>query len=72
MSTDKEHGEGNYKASQRYRERTEAFVEAGKVDQAAKAAAPQSPEEAAELEQAEQAGRERAAEEDPQLRKKRR
>jgi hypothetical protein len=70
MSNNQEFGEGNYKASQRYREKTEAFVESGRVDEAAKAATPASPEEAAELEQAEQAGRERAAEEDPLLRKK--
>lgn len=62
-------GEGNYDASRRYREKTEAFVESGRVDEAAESAAHVTPEEARELEQAEQAGRDRAAEEDPQLRK---
>ena len=66
----REFGEGNYKASQRYREKTEAFVEAGRVDEAAGHAAPTSPEEARELEDAERAGRDRMAEEDPQLRRK--
>ena len=69
MSKNQEFGEGNYKASQRYRKQTEAFVEAGRVEEAAKAALPTSDEEAAELERAEQAGRERAAEEDRLLRK---
>lgn len=67
---DQEFGEGNYKASQRYRKGTEAFIEAGRVEEAAKAATPASDEEAAELEQAEKKGRERAAEEDRLLRKK--
>jgi hypothetical protein len=66
----REFGEGNYKASQRYRQKTESFVESGRVDEAAENAAPESAEEARELEDAERAGRERAAEEDPQLRRK--
>ena len=66
----REFGEGNYKASQRYREKTEAFVESGRVEEAAENAAPASPEEARELEDAERAGRERMAEEDPRLRRK--
>ena len=70
MSQDKEFGEGNYKASQRYRERTEQFVESGRVDEAAEDAKNVSQEETRELEQAEQEGRERIAEEDPGLRKR--
>jgi hypothetical protein len=66
----REFGEGNYKASQRYREKTESFVESGRVDEAAENAAPASAAEARELEDAERAGRERMAEEDPQLRRK--
>ncbi len=67
MATDKEHGEGNYKASRDYDERTKRFVESGKVEDAARGAAPRSPEEAADLKQAEEIGRQRAKEEDPAL-----
>jgi hypothetical protein len=69
MSQNKEFGEGNYEASRRYRERTEQFVESGRVEQAAEEAKNASPAETNELERAEAEGRERAAEEDPQLRK---
>ena len=69
MSKDKDlQGEGNYDASRRYRDRTEDFIESGKVDEAAKNAVPDSPEEQRELEQAEEEGRSRAAEEDRKLR----
>lgn len=67
MSQDKEHGEGNYKASRDYNERTKRFVESGKVDEAAQNAAPQDQQEAAEMQQAEQVGRSHAKEEDPAL-----
>ncbi|MGE3401730.1 MAG: hypothetical protein AB7K63_04025 [Vicinamibacterales bacterium] len=70
VSNKGEFGEGNYKASQRYREKTEAFVESGRVDEAAENAAPESADEARELEDAERAGRERMKEEDPQLRRR--
>ncbi|MEO5702133.1 MAG: hypothetical protein ABIS17_06790 [Casimicrobiaceae bacterium] len=69
MSTDKEHGEGNYKASRDYNERTKRFVDSGKVDGAAHAAAPANEQEAAELRQAEAVGKSRAKEEDPALQK---
>jgi hypothetical protein len=65
---DHEHGEGNYRASREYNDRTKRFVESGRVEQAAEDAAPANPQEAAELENAEAAGRRRAKEEDPQLR----
>lgn len=65
---DHEHGEGNYRASREYNERTKRFVDSGRVEQAAEDAAPADPQEAAELENAEEAGRRRAKEEDPQLR----
>lgn len=69
MSTDKDlQGEGNYEASRRYRERTEQFIESGKVEEAAKNAEPQSPDEQSELERAEEAGRSHVAEEDRLLR----
>lgn len=72
MAQDKEHGEGNYKASRDYNERTKRFVESGKVDDAAHQAAPQNPEEAAEMQDAEEIGRSHAKEEDPALLKGRR
>lgn len=72
MSKDKEHGEGNYKASRDYNERTKRFVESGKVDEAAQDSAPRSAEEAAEMQDAEQIGRSHAKEEDPALLKSRR
>ncbi|MGE0444723.1 MAG: hypothetical protein AB7P99_05800, partial [Vicinamibacterales bacterium] len=55
VSNKGEFGEGNYNASQRYREKTEAFVESGRVDEAAENAAPESADEARELEDAERA-----------------
>jgi hypothetical protein len=69
MGDERVQGEGNYDAARRYRRETEQFVESGRVDEAAQAAVPTSDDEAAELEQAERAGKERAAEEDPLLRK---
>lgn len=49
------HGEGNYEASRQYNEATKKFVESGKVDAAARAAAPTTAQEATEMKQAEQA-----------------
>ena len=57
---DKEHGEGNYKASREYNDATKKFVESGKVDEAAQKAKPKSAEEARQLEQAEEAGKSHA------------
>lgn len=54
---DKEHGEGNYKATQDYNERTKKFIDSGKVDEAAAKARPKNPDEARQMEQAEQAGK---------------
>lgn len=50
-------GEGNYTAARRHREAVEHFVAEGRVDQAARDAAPASAEEARDLEAAEAAGR---------------
>lgn len=70
MSQDKgEHGEGNYKASRQYNEATKQFVDSGRVDEAAREAAPNDEVEAAELAAAEAEGRRRAKEEDPALRR---
>jgi hypothetical protein len=57
---DKEHGEGNYKASKDYNDATKKFVESGKVDAAAEKAKPKDQQEARELEDAEKAGKDHA------------
>jgi hypothetical protein len=67
MNKDKEHGEGNYKASRDYNERTKRFVQSGQVDEAAQQAAPNDAQEAAEMQEAERVGRSHAKEEDPAL-----
>lgn len=54
---DEVQGEGNREAGRRYDKAQHDFVDAGKVDEAAEAAAPDSAAEAAELERAERAGR---------------
>lgn len=53
-------GEGNYEAASRYRQSVEQFVQDGRVDQAAKDAAPRSAAQAREMKEAEQAGRRHA------------
>lgn len=55
-------GEGDKEAAREYNEATRAFVESGKVDEAAERAGEQDP---AEAKQAEKAGEERAKEKDP-------
>ena len=57
---DKEHGEGNYKASKDYNDATKKFVDSGKVDAAAEQAKPKDQQEARELEDAEKAGKDHA------------
>jgi len=57
---DKEHGEGNYKASKEYNDATKKFVESGKVDEAAQKAKPKNQQEAQEMERAEQEGKSHA------------
>jgi len=71
MSTDRPNiqGEGDYESGKRYDEATKRFVEQGKVKPAAEKARTDDPAELADLERAEQAGRERAKEEDPLLRR---
>lgn len=65
--TDKEHGEGNYKASRQYNEATKKFVDSGRVEGAARDAEPDSESEATQMANAEAEGRSRAKEEDPAL-----
>jgi len=64
---DKQHGEGNYAASRDYNQRTKDFVESGRVDEAAKKAAPKNEREAKEMSDAEREGRRPMREEDPQI-----
>jgi hypothetical protein len=66
-NNDKVHGEGNYAASREYNEATKKFVESGKVDSAARKAAPGDAREAESMERAEEAGKRRAKGEDPLL-----
>jgi hypothetical protein len=53
-------GEGDYEAARRYRRDVEEFVEENDTAELARAAQPQSPEEARALESAEAIGRSRA------------
>ncbi len=62
------YGEGNYEASRQYNDATRKFVEAGKVEQAARDAAPRSQDEAAQMKQAEQAALLRAKDSPPPVR----
>jgi hypothetical protein len=62
QAPDKIQGEGDKEAARRYTEATEEYVKSGKVEDAAKRAADQDPQEA---EQAERRGKARAKEQDP-------
>ena len=57
---DKEHGEGNYKATRDYNDATKKFIDSGKVDEAADKAKPKNQQEAREMQDAEQAGKSKA------------
>lgn len=58
---DKLQGEGDYRAAQRFNQRSREFVSGHDVEQLGRDAAPESPEEAAELRNAEREGKARAA-----------
>jgi hypothetical protein len=62
-------GEGSYSGTREYNERTKQFIDSGKVEQAARDAAPKSEEEKRAMQEAERIGKERAKGEDPELRK---
>jgi hypothetical protein len=64
---DKEHGEGNYKASREFNKAESEFVKSGKADAARGKAAPKSDAEARELDAAEREARSRSKGEDPAL-----
>jgi hypothetical protein len=62
-----EHGEGSYAGTRQYDQATKRFAESGRVEEAARAAAPKSPAEAREMEAAEAEGKRHAKGEDPAL-----
>ncbi len=64
---DRVEGEGSYSGSKDYNQRTEKFVESGKVDDAARRAALESEEEKHAMQKAERLGKKRAKGEDPAL-----
>ncbi|MBN8770471.1 MAG: hypothetical protein J0I46_02805 [Thiobacillus sp.] len=53
-------GEGNYDSAKKYDEETRAFAESGKVEQAARAAAPRNAQEQEDMQRAEREGRSHA------------
>ncbi len=59
-------GEGDREAARAYNEATQDYVRSGKVEEAARRAGKQDPEEA---EHSEEEGRARAKEEDPEVRR---
>ena len=65
------YGEGNYAASKQYNDATRRFVQSGRVDEAARNAAPQSDADALQMQAAEAEGKRHAKEEDPALNRKR-
>lgn len=63
-------GEGNYEAAEKFDKEEQAFVKSGRVEQAAKNAAPKTAQEAEDMRRAEEAARKHSKGEDPQLRQK--
>jgi len=61
------HGEGNYAASRQYNDATKRFTESGRVEGAARAAAPRSESDARQMDEAEAEGKRHAKGEDPAL-----
>jgi hypothetical protein len=53
-------GEGSYKGTEDYNQRTKKFIDSGKVEQAAHDAEPRSTDEAREMEKAERTGKKHA------------
>lgn len=70
MAKDKQgvEGEGSYSGTKDYNQRTQKFIDSGKVDDAARKAEPKSEEEKHAMQKAERIGKQRAKEEDPALR----
>jgi hypothetical protein len=67
MSQTDVHGEGNYAASRQYNDATKDFTQSGRVEPAARAAAPHSDVDAREMAAAEAEGKRHAKGEDPAL-----
>ena len=65
------YGEGNYAASKQYNDATRDFANSGRVDEAARNAAPQSDADALQMQAAEAEGKRHAKGEDPALNRKR-
>ena len=61
------YGEGNYAGTRQYDDATKRYVESGRVEEAARAAAPKTNAEAREMDAAEAEGKRRAKGEDPAL-----
>jgi len=57
---DKVEGEGSYSGTKDYNQRTKKFIDAGKVDEAAREAEPKSEEERHAMQKAERLGKQRA------------
>jgi len=53
-------GEGSYSGTKDYNQRTKKFIDAGKVDEAAREAEPASEREKHEMQKAERLGKQRA------------
>ena len=64
-------GEGDYEAGRRYDKASRDFAKSGRVEPAARDAAPADPREAAELAQAEQKGKSHSKGEGPLVSKRR-
>ena len=64
------YGEGNYAASRQYNDATREFVQSGRVEQAARDAAPHSDADALQMQAAEEEGKRHAKGEDPALSKR--
>ena len=64
------YGEGNYAASKQYNDATRDFAKSGRVDEAARNAAPQSDADALQMQAAEAEGKRHSKGEDPALNRK--
>ncbi len=63
-------GEGDYKSADRYNKSVRSFVGSGKVSEAAKKAAPETPEVEQQLEAAEKVGASHSKGDDPGVKRK--
>ena len=62
---DKVHGEGNYKAAKEFDDAQKAFVQSGRVEEAARGVAPKSNADAKELLKAEELAKRRSKDRNP-------